>query len=188
MRVTAIIAPFLLLFVDGGLVQALMHGSIEHGTATGVCQVLFLLHDLPGALRYQWLLLNLTSSSTILQPLIHLLLPAAIVIREGHVQVGQVSLAARLLLVVGGCLNLLWLEGTITEGIILRLLWLRMHLLIRTELLAVWLAVELVLGLSIEGSVLVAERGNFTTCRLVHLASNTNVTRTGRNQQVIHLI
>lgn len=80
MRVTAIIAPFLLLFVDGGLVQALMHGSIEHGAATGICQVLLLLHDLPGALRYEWLLLNLTRSSTVLEPLVHLLLPAAIVV------------------------------------------------------------------------------------------------------------
>lgn len=80
MRVTAIIAPFLLLFVDGSLVQALMHGSIEHGAATGICQVLLLLHNLPGALRYEWLLLNLTRSSTVLEPLIHLLLPAAIVV------------------------------------------------------------------------------------------------------------
>ena len=83
---------------------------------------------------------------------------------------------------------MLRLEGTITEGIILRLLWLRMHLLIRTKLLAVWLTFELVLGLSVERSVLVTERGNFTTCRLVHLAANTNVARASRNQQVVHLV
>ena len=187
MRVTAIIAPFLLLFVDSGLVQALMHGSIEHSAATGICQVLLLLHDLPGALRYQWLLLNLTCCSTVLKSLVHLLLPAAIVVREWHVQVGQVSLAIRIFL-VGCCLDLLWLEGTITEGIILGLLWLRMHLFIRTKLLAVWLAFELVLGLCVERSVLVTERRNFTTCCLVHLAANTNVARASRNEQVVHLV
>ena len=88
MRMAAIVAPLLLLFVDGRFVQALVHRSVKHGTATGIGQVLLLLHDLPRALRYERLLLNLARRPAILQPLVHLLLPATIIVRERHIQVG----------------------------------------------------------------------------------------------------
>ena len=188
MRMATVIAPLLLLLVDSRLVQALVHRSVKHGTATGIGQVLLLLHDLPRALRYKRLLLNLARRPAILQPLVHLLLPAAIVVREGHIQVGQIALAVCLFLVVGSCLDLLRLEGSVTEGIVLRLLWLRVHLLIRTQLLAVRLAVKLALRLPIERGVLVAERGNLATCRLVHLAAHTCVVGACRDQQVVHLV
>ena len=84
-RVAAGVTSLLLLLFDGGLVEALVDGAIKLRAATCVCQVLLLLHDLSAPLRYERLLLNLASRAPVLKSLVHLVLPAAIVVREGHI-------------------------------------------------------------------------------------------------------
>ena len=79
LRLTALvpqpIASILLLLSYRGFVKSFMHRSVKEATTGRTSEVFLILHDLAGALRDQRLLLNITGSSTILQPFIHFGLP-----------------------------------------------------------------------------------------------------------------
>ena len=68
-----------------------MNRSIENGTAASIRQVLLLFHDLARTLRYQRFLLQLILYTTIFKPLIHLSLPAAIIVRKWNIEVSDVT-------------------------------------------------------------------------------------------------
>ena len=124
----SIVPPLQLLLVNGSLVKALVNGSIKDGTSARIRQVLLLLHDLARALRNEWLLLELILHAATFQSLVHLGLPAAIVLREGHIKVGNVTTARLLLaaqhllrgLTVRRVFDLVRLECAVSERVILR--------------------------------------------------------------------
>ena len=64
-----------------------MHRPVKEPAASSPCQVLLLLHDLAGALGYQWFLLDFARGAAIPQAFVHLGLPRLVVLAEGHVEV-----------------------------------------------------------------------------------------------------
>lgn len=82
-------------------------------------------------MRNERLLLEFVLGTTFFESIVHLSLPAAVVLREWHIEVSDISAACLILtsrqlllraLAMRRILNLVWLEGAISECIVMRLL------------------------------------------------------------------
>ena len=82
-----LIRALLLLLGNRRLVQSLMDRPVKESAASSTCQVFLLLHDLAGALGYQWFLLDFASGAAITKAFVHFGLPRLVVLAEGHVEV-----------------------------------------------------------------------------------------------------
>ena len=158
MRVAAILSTPLLLLVHGLLVESFVHRPVEVRTATSIGDILFLLHDLARTVRHLRFLLNFGDCAAVSKSVVHLSLPATIIVGERHIQVRQVFLChielhRRGIMKILRCLLVYWLrmEGIIVDrhgvmislSIILLRIVLSLHVILTLAMLALLMSVAI---------------------------------------------